>query len=192
MDFEAALRSDETVKLREGVDMSALGRGAGETPMKNGNGGVVNGNGKLVVVPPTPEVTKEEQTSRRGNGVYRGHAGAVASTPDLRKKGKDKDKEGKGGVEGREDGTNAGNFLSPGGVHGQGGGSPRLRGSSSTSSFSLVSASGAGAPPRTPSKDEDTSIDWGVTSPRARSGSKVRLSVFFLLSVLRYFSPGSR
>lgn len=74
--------------------------------------------------------------------------------------------------------------------------SPRLRGSSSTSSFSLVSAPSTAQAPRTPVKesaveptgrpslsgrgtDSGTSLaaskpEWSLTSPRARSGSKVR------------------
>ncbi|KIJ49400.1 hypothetical protein M422DRAFT_246490 [Sphaerobolus stellatus SS14] len=188
MDFEAALMAEGTVKIREGLDVNALGKGAAETPQKPGRKSVDGRNGQgqgagVVVVPPTPTAAdhghghgEEEGRRGRGNAVYRGISGAVASTPDLRKKGKDKEHHHKGAGEGRDEG-----FLSPGGPHQhQAGTSPRLRGSSSTSSFSMISASTT-AMPRTPGKEDESGTEWGVTSPaRARSGSKsARMRSFF-------------
>lgn len=170
------------MRLREGLDVNALGSSL-ETPQRpSASGSSGSSSNKLVVVPPTPE-HGEEDMRRRQNNVFRHHPGAVASTPDLRKKGKEKEKEGRG--ERRDEGAPPA-FLSPGAAM-QGADGKRLRGSSSTSSFSMVSASSV-MMSRTPVKDENgrhtagegvsPGPDWGATSPRARSGSKVRFIGF--------------
>ena len=113
-----------------------------------------------------------------GSSSNSNSAAAAATTPS-------QDDAGHGLTPGESSGAG---FLSPGQS------SPRLRGSSSTSSFSMISAV-----PRTPGKEGTAetsgrpsltvnggtdvgtspapSKEWSMTSPRARSGSKVRSSL---------------
>ncbi|GJJ06521.1 hypothetical protein Clacol_000713 [Clathrus columnatus] len=136
--------------------------------------------GALVVVPPTPETSSKSQ-SQHGEGQSRSGAffkaqAAAASTPDLRKNG-NTTKSADANINNLPNPQNqySTSFLSPSQSNATM--RPRLRGSSSTSSFSMVSATS----PKTPSGketsknyevDNSSRVDWGLTSPRSRSGSK--------------------
>jgi PH/SEC7 domain-containing protein len=217
LDFESALRTEGTFLLKEGLDVSSLGvEMSPPTPRRPPP------NNTPVVVPPTPEARHqaasgpsaprdsspgpemdEMELQNKRRSMFR--SPGTASSPDLAtllRKAKDN-----GGIVAntaiRQESTellpkdpSGTGYLSPN-QH-----SPRLRGSSSTSSFSVVSASSATAP-RTPGKDSGVESsdrpslpngkrfdhgvspsgpkpEWSMTSPRSRSGSKVRRSMSFI------------